>query len=71
MTYYKTDKTNLVSQKHGSQGAWPLADKETVEIFFKTAHHLTEMVTNFHNKSYNELVLLKNVATFVPEYKRC
>ena len=54
MTYYKTDKTNLVPQKHGSQGALPLADKETVGIFSKTAHHLTEMVTTFHNKSYNE-----------------
>ena len=54
MTHYKTDKKKLVPQKHGSKGAWPLADKKTVGIFSKTAHHLTEIVTTFHNKSYNE-----------------
>ena len=49
MTNYKTDKTNMVPENMAARGRdlWQIRK-------YKTAHHLTEMVTTFHIKSYNE-----------------
>ena len=83
MTHYKTDKTNLVPQKHGSQGRdlWQirkLLESPLVGISSKPAHHLTEMVTTFHNNTITNLIrckawqlLFPNIRDAKPLYTLC